>query len=243
MDPIKTEVEFKCPHCGKVASTKGNLKIHISSIHEGIKFGCNECDYKASQKTMLMNHIRAVHEGQLRACPECNKMYKWHADLRRHLLKHLNTVFKCEQCDLRYAEKRSLNAHIRSDHLGVTIQCDQEDCKFQGRNHAAVKLHKDIVHLGKWHECESCAFKTRRKGDLKRHVRETHVKPRGFQCYICDETMERRYQMRNHAKLHHKFCPKCNYRSMSASDFNTHLKSKRGKKLCRLNSKENKLAN
>ena len=62
MDPIKPE--FKCPHCGKIISTKGNLKIHINGVHEGIKFGCNECDYKAAQKPVLMNHIKAKHEKQ-----------------------------------------------------------------------------------------------------------------------------------------------------------------------------------
>ena len=35
------------------ATTKGSLKIHRQSQHDGILYDCNDCDYKATNKVNL----------------------------------------------------------------------------------------------------------------------------------------------------------------------------------------------
>ena len=34
----------------KRISAKGDVKIHIESVHEKVKYPCNQCEYKATVK-------------------------------------------------------------------------------------------------------------------------------------------------------------------------------------------------
>ena len=38
-----------CDKCESQFTTKGNLKKHIQSKHEGVKYACNYCDYQATE--------------------------------------------------------------------------------------------------------------------------------------------------------------------------------------------------
>ena len=58
---------YPCNQCNHRATCKGNLKIHIRAIHEGVKFPCNYCGYRTTQKESLQKHLRAIHEGQEKA--------------------------------------------------------------------------------------------------------------------------------------------------------------------------------
>ena len=46
----------ECPECGKVYTTKGDMRKHYRSKHEGIKYPCNQCDYQATQQNFLEIH-------------------------------------------------------------------------------------------------------------------------------------------------------------------------------------------
>ena len=55
-----------CPFCKKAFSTKGNLKYHIKSIHQGIRlFSCTfpGCNKRYSNRSALAVHFRN-HLGQ-----------------------------------------------------------------------------------------------------------------------------------------------------------------------------------
>ena len=54
--------KYPCSKCDYKANTRGNLVIHIKSIHEGVNYPCNHCDYKATQKSNLMRHFKLKHE-------------------------------------------------------------------------------------------------------------------------------------------------------------------------------------
>ena len=51
-----------CNQCDHQASTQGNLKIRIQSVHEKIRHSCNQCDYQAFKNGDLKTHIQSVHE-------------------------------------------------------------------------------------------------------------------------------------------------------------------------------------
>jgi len=51
-----------CNQCNYTASQAGNLRRHISIIHQKIKaFVCNDCNYSASMKHHLKKHFETVH--------------------------------------------------------------------------------------------------------------------------------------------------------------------------------------
>ena len=54
---------FKCDICHSNFTRKGNLSIHMSSVHEGKKpFECNFCGHSFSKKNKMKHHIESVHE-------------------------------------------------------------------------------------------------------------------------------------------------------------------------------------
>ena len=54
--------KFPCVMCKYQATTPGNLKTHVWSIHEGVKYPCDQCDYQATQKSVLKSHILGKHD-------------------------------------------------------------------------------------------------------------------------------------------------------------------------------------
>jgi uncharacterized Zn-finger protein len=58
----------KCDICNSTFKTKGTLKRHMQSAHEGKErkksFQCNMCEDSFTQKGSLNMHIASVHEGK-----------------------------------------------------------------------------------------------------------------------------------------------------------------------------------
>ena len=54
---------YKCPNCDASFAQRGNLKVHISGVHEGKKpYKCPNCDSRFAQNSSLQYHISSVHE-------------------------------------------------------------------------------------------------------------------------------------------------------------------------------------
>ena len=54
---MHSNMEYKCPHCDKVFNQSGNLKIHITTIHENNRpFPCSFCDQPFKTKSHLWQH-------------------------------------------------------------------------------------------------------------------------------------------------------------------------------------------
>ena len=49
-------LRFGCPACEHKATTPGNLKVHIRSVHEKVKSPHNQCKYQAYNSTSLTKH-------------------------------------------------------------------------------------------------------------------------------------------------------------------------------------------
>ena len=64
----KNNKKYACNQCDYQATTQGNLKTHIQSIHEGVKYSCNLCDKQFTRQDSLTRHIQSVHEGVKYAC-------------------------------------------------------------------------------------------------------------------------------------------------------------------------------
>ena len=47
--------------CAHKAQTKGHLKTHKESKHEGVCYSCDECGYRAMHKGHLRIHVESQH--------------------------------------------------------------------------------------------------------------------------------------------------------------------------------------
>ena len=54
---MHSNMEYKCPHCDKIFNQSGNLKIHITTIHENNRpFSCSFCDQPFKTKSHVWQH-------------------------------------------------------------------------------------------------------------------------------------------------------------------------------------------
>ena len=59
----KFKKSHKCDIYNKELTTNGNLKKHITDVHESTKtFMCNVCDKCFIQKAKLEQHISSIHD-------------------------------------------------------------------------------------------------------------------------------------------------------------------------------------
>ena len=70
---------------------KGNLNIHVASVHEENKqFKCEFCGYSCFLKSTLKIHVESVHEKK--------------------------KPFKCEICDKTFTNKKNMVTHVANVH-------------------------------------------------------------------------------------------------------------------------------
>ncbi|KAJ8707293.1 hypothetical protein PYW08_011427 [Mythimna loreyi] len=136
-----------CDTCGKKLSTKGNLKEHIQGMHTSEKsFQCDVCGASFTTKMRLRNHkvIHVVteplicdhcgkifrnkfkivihmklHHGARKRfpCTVCKKKFKFHKNLKQHMLQHTGEKpYSCHICLREFTNLPNRNKHIRRIH-------------------------------------------------------------------------------------------------------------------------------
>ena len=124
--------------------TKGSLKSHMQSMHEGVNYPCELCEHKAKQRPGLKRHMALVH------------------NIGKELL--------CEQCDFQTRHNEKLKKHVKIKHEGIKKVCDKCCKTFSERKH--LQRHMDSVHNNVRFQCDQCDKITTQKGDLIRHIKK-----------------------------------------------------------------------
>ena len=96
--------------CGKVYSSKINLKAHIKTNHN-----CEVCDLTFPNRNDLLKlHMNSKHNLEKFHCSvqACGKVYSSKINLRAHI----KTNHNCEVCDLTFPNRNDLQIHNRRGH-------------------------------------------------------------------------------------------------------------------------------
>ena len=122
-------------------------------------YPCHNCDKAFKYRPDLRRHIKYVHEkpAEVIACSICPKKCVSVARLKRHLLIHDGSVFKCpfEGCETTCSIKYNLNTHYKQKHGKVASRKSLEEKKAQEeeRNQrTACGLCKKLIKRGKCKE-------------------------------------------------------------------------------------------
>ena len=78
--PEHPNARYECEVCSRKFTTKGNLKMHLSTVH-GVgdvqTFRCDICSKAFTQKSGLKDHIETVHNSSSRfRCDICGRGFK-----------------------------------------------------------------------------------------------------------------------------------------------------------------------
>ena len=107
-------------------TVKGALKMKTyalkkKAINKCRSFKCSEC--KEVKKTIkeLNIHHRECHNPQI--CGICNRLFKLVSSLTRHMYKHTEPKFNCDQCDYRCQFESELQTHKITHRKNPSYQC------------------------------------------------------------------------------------------------------------------------
>lgn len=143
--------QYICDKCGKIFSSKRNLKQHIL-IHGGeLRFKCIFCPYRGLHAGLLKIHIRTHTRDYNYKCWKCPAKFHTKSNLSKHQQRKHNPgskVFQCGSCDKSFYTKPELNKHHEAIHLGIKKHtCDICGKVFNFRNY--MMCHQRKVHKRK----------------------------------------------------------------------------------------------
>ena len=115
----KIEEPQTCTDCGKVLSSKGLLKNHITRVHGNDKsIVCNHCGKGFSKNIQLKGHIDQSHSRK--TCEHCGKSLLNGFYLKKHLVfDHgiKDGAFICEVCPkTMFSSETGYKKHLQEKH-------------------------------------------------------------------------------------------------------------------------------
>ena len=109
-------------------------------------------------------------------------------------------TYKCNQCELKFAQMTSLVVHL-ANHTGEKpFACDECENKFTHKNNLIEHMR---THTGeKPFKCDLCTSKFSRKFSLFNHMR-THTGEKPFSCDKCGKSFAQKSNFTRHLKKIH----------------------------------------
>jgi len=178
-----------CSVCGKAVygsnpnMAQSNLNRHMKDKHdnggpEKVLVSCPQCDKTVNPK-YLKKHIELTHNDAKFTCDQCGKSCKNKQQMRLHIKEHSSDPadsFQCELCHEVIPASGSLRLHMYLKHGGRKfnpVTC--EECGKQLSDKSKLQKHKDSVHLNKKpFKCDLCDLSVSRIDNLKQHKVRVH---------------------------------------------------------------------
>ena len=115
----EAQMDLICHLCNVKKKSKASLRLHKSSIHDGVRYKCLEdgCKFSGRQKGQLTVHIESVH---------------------------LQIKYQCDVCDFEASQKYALRLHRIKSHDIQPFACDQ--CTFRCQHFERMQRHMLIMH-------------------------------------------------------------------------------------------------
>jgi uncharacterized Zn-finger protein len=145
--------ETKCSICGKVLSSKKNMKKHYKLHSEERNYVCKICNKSYKRSDHLKRHM-ITHDPDPKyfECDYCLKRF----NLKYHLTAHLLSVhggaslkiYKCPDCDECFHKKSKLFLHQKKIH---NLKVDKIPCYYPYCNRSYISEQKLNYHIQHTH--------------------------------------------------------------------------------------------
>ncbi|KAI4455324.1 finger putative transcription factor family-related [Holotrichia oblita] len=225
---INGRKRFTCEICMKSFKNRYDLGQH-EKIHSNETDNCTIC---AKPVRNIKKHMATTHFAK-HVCDVCGLKCASNGSLVEHMRTHTgDRPFKCEMCGKGFAQKGTLNVHIKSRHTGEKVHVC-ETCGKAFTTSAELRKH-GLVHVTEFEktficDVEGCgkAFRTKqgRRDHMKRHNPDKkhkcticqkaffdgqglkrhiiiHTGEKPFECATCHKTFNRKSNLQIHFKSH-----------------------------------------
>lgn len=114
---------FECTVCGKVYSSKEQVRKHMNTHKAKVTVVCEQCGKEFKNAFDLDTHLESTHNRVIRKdcvyrCNKCSEVLPSHLDLVNHMKAHAkeaDTVTKlCEICAKECTSKKAYQAHMQN---------------------------------------------------------------------------------------------------------------------------------
>ena len=175
----------------------GELSIQtygIKRVKKDRTFSCKECDYKGKRIKLLNEHHVEHHDPV--PCKKCDHISATPSSHDRHLYKHKERNFPCDDCGMSFAFKSELTAHRYSHRTDRSFKCMSANCPKTFKCDSELQKHVKI-HGNVWWYCDCCTYKNLDVRNLQKHVVK-HTKKLPHVCVKCGKGFRWYEQLKRH---------------------------------------------
>lgn len=199
-----SKMPHQCDVCGKILSTKSNLKAHKICHTDVRPYKCTECPATFRGHSALFQHKKVHTKETPYHCEYCPKQFSRRTGLVNHIRVHTGEkLYSCGICFKNFVQSAQLSIHVKR-HMG------------------------DKPFL-----CQDCGKGFPIKSDLRVHQR-IHNGEKPYSCHLCTKTFATSGNLAIHIRIHNKEvrynCPVCQRGFVTCSAYNVHLKRHKGQK-------------
>uniref|UniRef100_A0A8V5GRB0 Uncharacterized protein n=1 Tax=Melopsittacus undulatus TaxID=13146 RepID=A0A8V5GRB0_MELUD len=241
-------VGYRCPSCAVVFGGVNSIKSHIQTSHCEVFHKCPICPMAFKSAPSAHAHVYTQHPGfsnqqskMIYKCAMCDTVFTHKPLLSSHFDQHLLnqrvSVFKCPDCPLLFAQKRTMLEHLKNTHQP---QKPKEDLAKKASILLTPKQEPLETPVSKMSESSSSSTEEDeppsspelRKTKRSRFQRKTVNKSKGsgWTCGVCHSWFPERDEYVSHMKKDHgksvkKFpCHLCERSFCSAPSLRRHVR-------------------
>lgn len=147
-----TEKRYKCKYCNKCFKRRTVLVKHKRIHTHPRQCVCEICGKRFNDNGTLKTHKLLLHIKERKfKCMICNQTFPLKPTLDKHIRRHLKRErgekdFACDQCEMKYRDKSSLNRHVLTKHSGVDFKVTCGECGKQYTSTTNLFKHQRIHH-------------------------------------------------------------------------------------------------
>jgi len=180
--------------CNKSFSQSSHLHAHKRCVHSNRKpYYCPFCGMLFSTSDYLKCHVRVHTDAKRYSCRHCSDRFRWHHQLKRHLLKSHNegTWFTCDVCEKKFVTRRQLQLHSFRHEAVKPYVCSE--CPKRFCTAAALKSHQ-LVHTNYKQFCYLlCCKDFKYKNNVVSHFKRCYKKLGCSGPFLFESLVRRRF--------------------------------------------------